>query len=161
MGIHDRVDGFTLIEVLVATTLICTAVAGLSQLGLLAMAQSLSVQRQTAALWLAQSKLEELRGRPWAFDSGGVALSDPALSLSPPGALATETAGFVDYFDRFGDAVPRAASTYQRRWAISLVDPLDPDTLQLQSCVLTRAPDSAGRSSADVCVATIRTRQLR
>ena len=161
MGIDDRVDGFTLIEVLVATTLICTAVAGLSQLGLLAMAQSLSVQRQTAALWLAQSKLEELRALSWAFDGSGVALSDPALSLSPPGALASETAGFVDYFDRFGNAVPRAGSTYQRRWAISLVDPLDPDTLRVQSCVVARAPASAGRSSADACVTAIRTRRLR
>jgi prepilin-type N-terminal cleavage/methylation domain-containing protein len=161
MGVYDRADGFTLIEVLVATTLVCTAVAGLSQLGLLAMAQSLSVQRQTAALWLAQSKLEELRARSWAFDSSGLALSDPALSLSPPGALTSDTPGFVDYFDRFGDVVPRPVSTYQRRWAITLVDPVDPDTLRLQSCVLSRAPASAGRSIADACVTTIRTRRLR
>ena len=161
MGVHDRIDGFTLIEVLVATTLVCTAVAGLAQLGLLAMAQSLAVQRQAAAFWLAQSKLEELRAKPWTFDSAGLALSDPALSLSPPDALASETAGFVDYFDRFGDAVPPALSTYQRRWAITLVDPLDADTLWLQSCVLTRAPASAGRSTPDACVSTIRTRRLR
>ena len=160
MGVHDRIDGFTLIEVLVATTLVCTAVAGLAQLGLLAMAQSLAVQRQAAAFWLAQSKLEELRAKPWTFDGAGLALSDPALSLSPPDALASETAGFVDYFDRFGDAVPPPVSTYQRRWAITLVDPLDADTLRLQSCVLTRAPASAG-STADACVTTIRTRRRR
>ena len=98
MSVHDRVDGFTLIEVLVATTLVCTAVAGLAQLGLLAMAQSLSVQRQTAAFWLAQSKLEELRARPWTFDSSGLALSDPALSLSPSDALMSETGGIRRLF---------------------------------------------------------------
>jgi len=161
MSVHDRVDGFTLIEVLVAATLVCTVVAGLAQLGLLAMAQGLAVQRQAAALWLAQSKLEELRARPWTFDSSGLALSDPTLSLSPPDALTSETPGFVDYFDRFGAAVSRPTSTYQRRWAIALVDPLDTDTLRFQSCVLTRAPASAGRSTADACVTTIRTRRAR
>lgn len=161
MAVHDRVEGFTLIEVLIATTLVCTAIGGLAQLGVLAMAQSLSVQRQAAALWLAQSKLEELRSKPWAFDGSGLATSDPALAISPFDSLASETTGFVDYFDRFGAPVPQTTSTYQRRWAITLVDPLDADTLRIQSCVLTRAPGSAGRSTADACVTTIRTRRLR
>lgn len=161
MRVHVRVEGFTLIEVLVATTLVCTAVAGLAHLGVIAMAQSLSVQRQTAALWLAQSKLEELRSEPWAFDPSGVPVSAPALSLSPADALSRETAGFVEYFDRFGEPASPQASTFQRRWSIGLVDPRDPDTLLLRACVLTRAPASEGRSVADACATTIRTRRLR
>ena len=161
MRVHVRVEGFTLIEVLVATTLVCTAVAGLAHLGVMAMAQSLSVQRQTAAHWLAQSKLEDLRARPWAFDPSGMPVSDPALLLSPPDALLRETTGFVEYFDRFGEPATRETSTFQRRWSIGLVDPLDPDTLLMHACVLTRAPASEGRSVADACASTIRTRRLR
>ena len=156
----DRADGFTLVETLVAMVLVCTAVAGVAELGLAAMAQSAAIQRESVALWLAQSKLEELRARQWAFDPGGGRHSDAALSLSPPDALTRDVTGYFDTLDRFGEpALDGPAVIYHRRWSIGLVDPIDPDTLLLQSCVVASAP-SHGRT-VDSCLTTIRTRHLR
>jgi prepilin-type N-terminal cleavage/methylation domain-containing protein len=158
---HDRVDGFTLVETLVAMLLVSTAVAGVAHLGLAAMAQSAAIQREAVALWLAQSRLEELRATQWAFDASGARLSDPALSVSPADALTRDATGYVDTFDRFGEpTVMGPAVTYRRRWAIGLVSPTDPDTLLLQSCVFAGTP-LHDRAPADTCLSTIRTRHLQ
>jgi hypothetical protein len=150
-----------LVEALVAIVLVCTAVAGLAHLGLAAMVQSAVVERESVALWLAQSKLEELRASEWIFDDAGVRRSADVLALSPADALTRDSGGYVDAFDRFGEPVPLGvAAAHRRRWAISLVDPLDPDTLLLQSCVVPRSASDA-RTRPDACVATIRTRHRK
>jgi type II secretory pathway pseudopilin PulG len=159
MHLRDSAAGFTLVEALVATVLVCTAVAGVAQLGVVAVAQSAAVQRDAVALWLAQSKIEALRSRPWSFDSAGARLSDSALILSSPDALAVDTVGFVEYLDRFGEPVMATAATFHRRWAIGLVEPSDPDTLRFQACVLTRESSLRGTRPV-VCVSTVRTRRL-
>ena len=48
MHLHEDVDGFTLVETLVATVLVCTAVAGVAQLGVVAVTQNAAVQRDDA-----------------------------------------------------------------------------------------------------------------
>jgi prepilin-type N-terminal cleavage/methylation domain-containing protein len=158
---HDRIDGFTLVETLVAMLLVSTAVAAAAHLGLAAIAQSAATQREAAALWLAQSKLEELRAQPWAFDAAGARLSDPALTASPPDALTRDATGYFDTFDRFGEPTVIGSSVvFRRRWAIGLASSTDPDTLLLQSCVFA-GTSSHDRVPADTCVSTIRTRHLQ
>ena len=148
--------GFSLIEVLIATVLVCSAIAGLAHLGAIGVTQAADVQRGALALALAQSKLEELRASPWAFDATGARVSAPALLVSPADSLTEDASGFVDSFDRFGEpASPAAPAIYRRRWAISPFDPVDPDTLLLQICVV---PGGSPDLPADACVATIRTR---
>ena len=159
MHLRENAAGFTLIEALVATVLVCTAVAGVAQLGVIATAQSAAVQRDAVALWLAQSKIEDLRSRQWSFDSSGARLSDSALTLSSPDTLTIDTLGFVEYLDRFGEPVPATAATFYRRWAIGLVEPADADTLRLQACVVMRESMLRG-SRPDICVSTVRTRKL-
>jgi prepilin-type N-terminal cleavage/methylation domain-containing protein len=151
-------DGFTLVEVIVAMVVVCTAAAGLAQLGVIATAQSGAVQRDAFALALAQSKIEELRALAWAFDPAGVRVSDPLLAASPPETLTVDTGGFVDFLDRFGHPSPPAAAAYHRRWAIAAFDPGDLDTVRLQSCVLTKVEASNG-ALPGLCVATVRTRR--
>lgn len=159
MQLRESAAGFTLVEVLVATVLVCTAVAGIAQLGVVAVTQNAAVQRDAVALWLAQSKIEDLRSKPWWFDSGGGRISDPALTLSSPAALDVDTAGLVEYLDRFGDAVAPAAATFHRRWSIGLVGSADLDTLRLRACVLTREAALRG-SGPGICVSSVRTRRL-
>ena len=159
MHLHEDVDGFTLVETLVATVLVCTAVAGVAQLGVVAVTQNAAVQRDAVALWIAQSKLEDLRSRSWWFDGGGGRISDPALTVSTPDALDVDTAGLVDYLDRFGDAVAPAAAVFHRRWSIALVDSADADTVRIRACVLTRGAALRG-SRPTTCVSSVRTRRL-
>jgi prepilin-type N-terminal cleavage/methylation domain-containing protein len=159
MPLHDE-RGFTLIEALVATALLALVIAGLAHLGLLAVAQSVAVEHQEVALRLAQGKLEELWAGRWTVDASGTPVSDPALALSPDDALTTAAAGYVDRFDRFGAPVAAGSpGIYERRWAISLVSPADPETLLMRACVVARAPALRSRAAADACVTTIRTRQ--
>jgi type II secretory pathway pseudopilin PulG len=148
--------GFALIEALIAALLIAIAVAGLSHLVTVGLAQSLRTQQSTAAFVLAQAKLEELRGLTWRFNIDGTRASSAALAATPPDTLTQNIAGWVERLDRFGaPGAPDALTHYWRRWAITLIDAADPDTLLLQVCVVTNAAGAA----ADSCIWTARTRQ--
>jgi type II secretory pathway pseudopilin PulG len=148
--------GFTLIEALIATLLVATAVAGLSHLVTVGLTQSLRTQQSTGALLLAQAKLEELRSLTWRFNIDGTRASSAALAASPPDTLSQNIAGWVERLDRFGvPGAPDALTHYWRRWAITPIDAADPDTLLLQVCVIT----SVAGAAADGCTWTARTRQ--
>src|SRR5262245_29434507 len=112
--------GFSLIETMVATLLLTTAVVSVAQLFVLATRSNLAAQRQTFAATLAQEKMEQLRGLAWGFDDVGLPISDYAtnlavdppnpedgvgLSPSPANALSANVDGYVDYLDRHGEAL--------------------------------------------------------
>jgi prepilin-type N-terminal cleavage/methylation domain-containing protein len=134
---HDAA-GFTLIEVVVAAAILATAAATLAQLLAAATRQSARNRHALGATIAAQSKLQQLRAVRWtnAVD---------ALTASPPRSLVEDTAGFVDYPDR-----------YVRRWSISRRDPLDLDTFIVQVCVFR---SSAPNQGPDACVGTVRARR--
>ena len=58
-------QGCSLIEALIATTILAIGVASLAQLFTLAVASNLSATHQTRAAMLAAQKLEELRALGW------------------------------------------------------------------------------------------------
>ena len=93
--------GFSLVEVLVATLLVTTGVAGLAQLVALSGAANVHAKQSTMAAVLAQQKMEAL------FAAG----RDPG--------------GDVELFDRDGHLLeagaPPGRRSYVRRWS---VDPL-------------------------------------
>jgi len=116
-------SGFSLIETLVATAVLTIGVLGLAQLLVMATAANRNARTVTTAAVLARSKMEELRAVP--FDS---------LTASPPGALAADTPGFVDYLDASGaDLDARAGAAFVRRWAIAPLasNPLNATVLQV------------------------------
>src|SRR4051812_5819193 len=88
---HD--DGFSLIEVLVATTIMTVAIAALAQVLALGTALNASAGRTTFAAVLASQKVESLRALGWD-------------------ALQRRIGRTVDYLDRGGGvtADPEAAS---------------------------------------------------
>jgi len=146
-----RAGGFSLVEVLVATTLLAVALVGLAQLAGIAVRANTSARGTTFATMLAQQKLEQLRELQWAFDTNGGPVSDLRTDLtvtptsqggtglmpSPAGTLTANTAGYVDYLDASGNWVgtgtrPAAGTVYIRRWSIAAL-PADPgNTLVLQ-----------------------------
>jgi len=136
-SLHNR-DGFTLIEVVVATAILASAAAALAQLLATASVQSARNRHALTATIAAQSKLQQLRAVRWTTTVDG-------LTASPLRSLLEDTAGCVDY-----------PEPYVRRWSISRRDPLDPDTFVLQVCVFR----TTGRQAVpDACVGTVRARR--
>ncbi len=142
-----RRSGFTLLEVMVALLLLTgafLAVAGL----LVAAARAADRSRTTAtAAMLAARKLEHLRSLAWAYDIDGTPLD--GLDTSPPGALAADAAGFVDYLDDSGTPVgagppPPADALFARRWSVEHdAGTAPPAVLMLRVAVLHRGPPVA------------------
>ncbi len=105
---RSRSHGFSLIETLVATTVLTVGVLGLAQLIVAAATANHAARATTTATILARSKMEELRAAPW-----------DTLANSPPDALRIDTPGFVDYLDAEGSSLAgRAGAAFVRRWSI-------------------------------------------
>jgi len=142
--------GFSLLEVLFATTILTVAVVTLAQVIALATRANLASRRTALASLFAAQKMEQLRALAWTYDASGAPVSDSTtaavgLAASPPGVLDRDTAGYADLLDASGHSVlSAAAATFTRRWAIT---PLasHTDTLVLQVAVAPIGlPPSAG-----------------
>jgi type II secretory pathway pseudopilin PulG len=149
-------DGFSLVEVTIATGLMASALVGLGQMFTIAISSNRAARVLTYTTVLAEQKLEQLRGLGWAFDNAGQPVSDAALSPSPADTMTRNTPGWVDYVDQFGqvlgEGVLRPPKTvYIRRWSLEplLADPAN--TIVIQVLVTARkdrgAADNAGSQS--------------
>jgi prepilin-type N-terminal cleavage/methylation domain-containing protein len=104
--------GFSLLEVLVATTIVAVGVTALAQLVGIATHTQRRATRSTLSAVLAQEKIEELL----AEDAG-------TLVPSPADALGHDVDGFADFIDAAGHTMGRSpvappGSAYLRRWSI-------------------------------------------
>ena len=93
--------GYSLLEVLIATSIVATGIAAFAHLTLVAAYANLHARQTTVAAILAQQKMEELL--PGAASG--------SLTPSPGDTLRTTVEGFADIVD----------GVYLRRWSI---DPL-------------------------------------
>jgi len=187
----DALSGFTLIEVLVAMTLMVIICLGVAPLFAIAVRDARTARMQTIAVILAASKLEQLRSLTWAYEtrpamtpilrtdvttnlSGALPTSDGAgLAESPPDTLDANTPPYVDYLDAYGawkgtGPDPAAGAQFIRRWAVHR-DPLDPErSVVLQVLVVSVAEERVRRrggsrvwNGRDALVATMVTRRAR
>jgi type II secretory pathway pseudopilin PulG len=180
-------SGFSLVEVMVATGLLATALVTLAQLFALSTQSNVSSRSTTYASVLAEQKLEELRALSWGFDTQGLALSDTTtntavspemptggkgLSPSPSTSLQENTTGFVDYVDGFGNKLgtgqnPPDGAIYTRRWSITPLPTNPNNTLVIQVLVTRRlsrgAADqgSVNRLPDEARMITVRTRKAQ
>ena len=179
--------GFSLVEVLVATLMLATALVTLAQLFVLATHSNMGARNTTFTAVLAQQKLEELRALTWGFDTQGLPISDvstntsvspetPAggtgLAPSPSGTLGANTNGYVDYIGQTGNklgggAAPPAGTVYVRRWSVEPMPSNPNNTLVLQVLVFRNrdrgsANDGAGRVLPEEArLVTVKTRKSR
>lgn len=150
-------SGFSLVEVLVASGLLVTAVVTLAQLFGASTRSNLASRNTTHAAVLAEQKVEELRGLTWGFDTLGLPITDTTtdtavtpetstggtgLSPSPPTALQENTPGYVDYVDGFGNklgtgAQPPANAIWTRRWSVEPL-PTNPNNTIIIQVLVTR-----------------------
>ena len=152
--------GFTLIETLIATGLIVTAVAGLAQLFALSVRFTRDSGQFGVALVAAQDKLESLRALRFTYGSGGQPLTDANLQASPSDALTTDVPGYADWLDERGAAIgPGEGPAYVRRWRISEIADDDPAAIAIDVCVFRLPGANTQPAHADACLATARVRQ--
>jgi prepilin-type N-terminal cleavage/methylation domain-containing protein len=181
---RNAADGFTLIEVLVALTLVAAIAIGTLQLFVVAARSSASAQHQSALTWLAVQKIEQLSGLTMASDEAtGVTLTDSSsntadepmtaggtgLSISPPDSLDRNAPGYVDYVDDAGRLVsggssPPASAVYVRRWRIRAtpgVDALAIDVLAITAAQVRANPSAVAGSSPAWPASTLSALRLR
>jgi prepilin-type N-terminal cleavage/methylation domain-containing protein len=159
-------NGFTLIEVLIATALLVAMAIGVAQLLGLGVAAGRASRFQTSTAILAAARLEQLRSLHWSYEPGPgptvTPRSDlsanssldppsdggPGLAPSPPGTLSANLPPYVDYLDFQGRWVgngssPPPQAVFIRRWSIVPL-PQDPSrTLILSVLATTVAQDRA------------------
>jgi type II secretory pathway pseudopilin PulG len=154
-------EGFTLLETLVATGILVTALAGIAQLFVLGVRVTRESGSRGAALLSAQAKLETLRSLAMAYGSAGEMVTDPALEASPARSLREDTGGYVDRLDAAGRTVEDEDSeaVFTRRWAITPIDDQEPQAVVIEVCVFRAPADGVSPVSAEACLATIRSRQ--
>ena len=165
-----------------------TALVTLGQMFAISVANNRSARTGSYANVLAQQKLEQLRGLTWGFDIIGLPISDTTtdttaaiesptggtgLNPSPAGTLTSNTPGYVDYVDQFGNilgggATPLPKTVYVRRWSIE-PSPLNPNNTLIIQVLVTRtvsrgSADTAGstrRLSEEARLATVKTRKAQ
>lgn len=150
--------GFTLLETVVATGILVTALAGIAQLFILSTHLARRASASGVALVAAQDKLEWLRALTFAYDDTGASITDPPLQLSPPVSLDQDVDASVDWLDANGAAATADTAAFVRRWRISTIGASFPDTIAIEVCVF-RTPVGADHRSAEACLSSIRTRQ--
>ncbi|HET9705467.1 MAG TPA: hypothetical protein VFP85_15595 [Vicinamibacterales bacterium] len=133
-----------MLETLIATGIVVTAVAGLAQLVAFSAGLTLASTESAVALAAAQQKLEALRALEYGFDEAGVGTGDPRLA----------PARYVDWLDSSGVEVEEADAALVRRWQITTIDATEPSLIGIEVCVV----DARARIP-DACLATLRTRQ--
>jgi type II secretory pathway pseudopilin PulG len=152
--------GFTLLETLIATGLIVTAVAGLAQLFALSARFTRDAGQFGVALVAAQDKLESLRSARYDYDIDGAPVTDPALHVSPAGALIGDVANYADWLDERGTVLETGdGAAYARRWRITEIAVDEPAAVAIDVCVFRLPANNAQPANADACLATIRVRQ--
>ena len=178
-------SGFSLIEVLIATILLATALVTLAQLFAISTQSNADARNVSYSTLLAQQKVEELRALAWGFDSSGLPTSDitsdtatdsttdgTGLSPSPVTSLQESTDGYVDYVDQFGRKLgggltPPDGALYTRRWSVTPLPTNPNNTLILQVLVTPlrnrgAADEGAvGRLPREARIVTVKTRKAQ
>jgi prepilin-type N-terminal cleavage/methylation domain-containing protein len=180
LEITRNVAGFSLLEVLVAMSILLAALGALARLSVMSTRANTNARTVTFASLLAVQKIEQLRGLTWGFDASGDPLSDMStdiaafpprpragvgLTPSPAGALAQNLSGYCDFLDANGrllgggPAVP-GSTAYVRRWSIEPL-PSSPDHVIVLQVVVTPLRASAGSARArgdQARIVTLKTR---
>jgi prepilin-type N-terminal cleavage/methylation domain-containing protein len=145
--------GFSLIEVLVAISILLAGVIALAELSIVSIRNNAQARAATMATIIGTQKMEQLRGVLWGLDHAGVPSTDASgFGPSPPGALSANTVGWVDYFDSAGRSLGASSITppgnmaYVCRWSIESL-PTHPDTTRVMQVLVTRRRN---RGAADL-----------
>ena len=178
--------GFSIIEVLVATGLLASALVALAQLFAIATSTNAAARNSTLTMMLAEQKIEQLRALQYTFDRAGLPVQDTETDLAvyPPTAtggkglsphtentLQANTNGYVDYLDPYGRTLGGGTNipdgtAFIRRWSVEPL-PTNPNNVIILQVLVTRQRDrgtgdggSVARGAQEARVMTIKSRKL-
>ena len=163
--------GFSLLEVLTATTILTVALTALAQLFAISTRANASAKATGYAAVLAEQKMEQLRSLTFGFDPQGLPITDTTtnvtvypeeltggkgLTPSPSRSLAINSEGYCDFVDRSGNTLnavgttPPNGTVYIRRWSIEPLPTNPNNTLVVQVLVTPLRDRGAADATADV-----------
>lgn len=179
--------GFSIIEVLVATGLLASALVALAQLFAIATATNAAARSSTITMLLAEQKIEQLRALQYTFDRAGLPVQDTETDLAvyPPAAaggkglsphtdntLQANTDGYVDYLDHYGRTLGGGTvipdnTAFIRRWSVEPL-PTNPNNVIILQVMVTRQRDrgtgnagSVSRGAQEARLLTIKSRKVQ
>lgn len=178
--------GFSIVEVLVATGLLATALIALAQLFAIATSTNAAARNSTITMMLAEQKIEQLRALQYTFDRAGLPVqdTDTDLAVYPPVAggkglsphtdntLQANTDGYVDYLDNWGrtlggGTVIPGNTAFIRRWSVEPL-PTNPNNVIILQVLVTRQRDrgtgdlgSVSRGPQEARLMTIKSRKVQ
>lgn len=187
--IHSRraEAGFSIVEVMVATGLLASALVALAQLFAIATQTNASARNSTLTMVLAEQKIEQLRALQYTFDRAGLPVQDTETDLAvyPPLAtggkglsphtdntLQANTNGYVDYLDPSGrtlggGTVIPDGTAFIRRWSVEPL-PTNPNNVIILQVLVTRQRNrgvgdagSVSRGSEEARLMTIKSRKVQ
>jgi hypothetical protein len=173
--------GSSLVEALTAAAVVITVSTGVALLLVRSTGAVRDAGAQSAAVLVAQQKLEQLSALEWRVDASGISRSDRASDLSvdppdasgsglqpsPPDALDRNVPGFADFVGPDGQwrgrgSTPVSGTAFVRRWSVVPYARDPADTIVLTVVVLPVVEASgAATHPAAVRLQTIRTRTAR
>ena len=174
-------SGSSLVEALTAAAVAITISTGVALLIARSTRAVWTAGAESAAVFVAQQKLEQLSALEWRIDATGVSRSDldSDLSLDPPDAggsglepspgdaLDRNTPGFADFVGSDGrwrgrGSTPAPGTAFVRRWSVAPY-PRDPANTLVLTVVVLPIAEAAARAThpAAVRLHTIRTRTAR
>jgi prepilin-type N-terminal cleavage/methylation domain-containing protein len=153
-------SGFSLVETLIASAILATALVSLAELFGIAVKANATAKNGGMTMILAEQKMEQLRGLTWGFDAVGVPLTDTTtdtakvpeaatggtgLSPSPENTIQGNTDGYVDYVDTNGRSLGGGTvvpmnTAYIRRWSVEPL-PTNPNNTVILQVLVTRRTD--------------------
>ena len=160
--------GSTLLEVLVASSILTAAVLSMAGLVVAVGRASRHAGAISVAAVCADQKLEQLRSLTYGVDAAGAPLTDrttnlavdppratggPGLTPSPSSSLYRNTNGYYDLLDSRGRPLDSGAGAprpaFVRRWAVAPVVGAAHDALLLQVLVVRWRPGGEDLSERD------------
>ena len=179
--------GFSIVEVLVATGLLASALVALAQLFAIATTANAAARNSTITMLLAEQKIEQLRALQYTFDRAGLPVQDTETDLAvyPPAAtggkglsphtdntLQVNTDGYVDYLDPSGRTLGGGTvipdnTAYIRRWSVEPL-PTNPNNVIILQVMVTRQRNrgtgdvgSVSRGPQEARLLTIKSRKVQ
>ena len=179
--------GFSIVEVMVATGLLASALVALAQLFAIATTTNASARTSTLTMVLAEQKIEQLRALQYTYDRAGLPVQDTLTDLAgyPPAAaggkglsphtentLQANTDGYVDYLDPSGrtlggGTVIPDGTAFIRRWSVEPL-PTNPNNVIILQVLVTRQRNrgtgdsgSVSRGSEEARLMTIKSRKVQ